>query len=326
MTPMNAYRNLSARIEGRFFRYIDKKHASSNTHELKQNRLYIFPTKRGWVFFLLNFTLWLLGTNYQNNLILGLTFLLAGIFVVAILHTYANLSGLNVVSTGCGTAHVGASLGFKIKLTRRARLSENLSLRFQHSDEVVTNVSVGVTESTLVEIPVATEKRGWMKPGRLLLESEYPIGLLRCWTWLNIDTQGLVFPEPLAVKEPQSIALDEDGTDEHPIKGGEDYTGLNPYNPGDAIKHIAWKVFARGRGLYTKEFSQNVSKEIWLDYSSIDGSGVENKLSGLCYWALEYEKADENYGLRLPGISIPPGKGDSHKYQVLRALACFDQK
>ena len=40
--------------------------------------------------------MWLLGTNYDNNLILALAFLLGSILITCILHTHASLAGLKV--------------------------------------------------------------------------------------------------------------------------------------------------------------------------------------------------------------------------------------
>ena len=46
--------------------------------------------------------------NYQNNMSFALTFLLATLFVVGVLHTYANLSGLTILvdaANGPGAPH-----------------------------------------------------------------------------------------------------------------------------------------------------------------------------------------------------------------------------
>ena len=55
------------------------------------------------------------------------------------------------------------------------------------------------------------------------------------------------------------------------------------------------------------------------------GQGVEQRLSHLCYWALEYEHRREDYGLRLPGKELAPGRGERHLEQVLTALAPLDR-
>lgn len=309
-----------------FYRWIDRRVKPATSHILTQQRLYIFPTFRGLVFAGLILLLWLLGTNYQNNMVLALAFFMVSLFIVTILHTYANLSGLRIRFESATSAFAGDDVEFVFSLEGKNATVENLEFRWQSSGYLVKNIDVGKSEKTLVSVPLRSAARGWLTPGRLLVKSEYPLGLLRCGTWLRWRVAALVYPRPLEVPEPPSIAVNEEGEVEHPIRGGEDFSHLTNYRPGDPINHIAWKPFARGKGLFIKEFSQTVSREIWLDFNAVAAADSETKLSGLCYWALEYELRDENYGLRLPGTVIPPGKGHEHKLEVMRALASFDRQ
>lgn len=43
-----------------------------------------------------------------------------------------------------------------------------------------------------------TERRGWLRPGRLRVESRFPLGLLVAWSWVDLRQQALVYPRPLA--------------------------------------------------------------------------------------------------------------------------------
>lgn len=310
-------------LQARFFAFLDRRYTSHNSHQLNRNKLFIFFTPKGSLFLSVALVLWLLGTNYQNNLVLGLAFFMSSLIVVCILHTYANLSQITISCKGASKVYAGSSVDFTFSLSTKRRSAESIDLKFKDGEESYSGLCLDQGEETLVKVPLLTNLRGWLEPGRLRVESEFPLGLLRCWTWLRFDTRALVFPEPLAVSEPQSVSIDDGGENERPIRGGEDYSGLNEYRPGDSIKHVAWKVYARGGGLHTKEFSQNVSREIWLNLQSIAGDDLEQRLSGLCYWALEYERREENYGLMLPGLVIPPSRGEAHQYKVLSALACF---
>jgi uncharacterized protein (DUF58 family) len=98
---------------------------------------------------------------------------------------------------------------------------------------------------------------------------------------------------------------------------------LRTYVPGDSIKHIAWKQFAQDKGLYTKEYQQFLSAEKWLDWYSLPHP-QEERLGGLCYWALHYEQQHIPYGLNLPGLQLQPDQGPNHLAAVLSALALFN--
>ncbi len=308
-----------------FLSWLDKRSLKQNHHKLTTKNLYIFPTRKGFMFLLFVLVLWLLGTNYQNNLILALTFLLISIFIVSILHTFANLSGLDLELKGASNAFVGENVHFTIAVQNNSnRASNGVSISWQGSGLASSDFDCEAKSLQRVHVDISAKRRGHIIPKRLLVECEYPLGLLRCWTWLTFDAHALAYPAPMNIDLSNSSIEDDDGDGEHPVKGGEDFSAFREYQPGDPIKHIAWKLYARERGLYTKEFSHNISREIWLDFFQVQSQDIELKLSALCYWALEFSQRDENFGLVLPGTKIAPNKGENHKARVLEALARFE--
>ena len=324
LSEKSFFATLKSAWQSRLFRFIDRRAVVKPKQGLTSKNLYIFPSGRGFLFLLIVLILWLLGTNYQNNLILGLAFFLASLFNAAIINTYKNMSALSISYQGAAKAFAGEEVMFRfmVDASAKRRVSEYVEFRWQNSDTSVPYYFDAGGEHN-IQVPLRSTKRGWLTPERLLIETYYPFGLLRCWTWLRWDASALVYPAPLETPMPANAVIDENGDGEHPLKGGDDYTGLRPYKEGDSLKHVAWKPYARDKGLFTKEFSQNLSRELWLDYDGVQGADVEQKLSGLCYWALQYHQQDEHYGLKLPGSDIPLGKGENHQVLVLSALATF---
>ncbi len=308
-----------------FFNWLDRRSPHRQHHSLTLKNLYIFPTRKGFMFLLFVTVLWFLGTNYQNNLILALTFLLISLFIVSILHTFANLAGLDITLKGAANAFAGESVKFFFAIENTSRRDSNgIALRWQETLLDASRCDSEQKTTQSISVPLEAERRGHLRPKRLLVESEYPLGLLRCWTWLNFDAHALVYPQPIELPLGSTAITDEKGDGEHPARGGEDFSAFHEYVPGDPIKHIAWKLYARDRGLFTKEFSQNISRELWLDYFHVGSNDVEQKLSALCFWALQFSAKDENFGLLLPGEKIAPNKGENHKARVLEALASFE--
>ena len=78
---------------------------------------------------------------------------------------------------------------------------------------------------------------------------------------------------------------------------------------------------ARGDDLLTKEFQATASAELWLDWMDARAPDPEARLSVLAHWVIETERLGQSYGLRLPGVSIPPGRGEAHRARCLEALA-----
>jgi len=311
-------------LQKRFFRYVDKHVEPATQHRLTRKKLYIFPSARGFALLFVLFLLWLLGTNYQNNLILALTFLLTSVFVVSILQTHSNLSGLLIEYVGATPTFAGEEVEFIFKLsTNSRRFAENLEIAWQAADDFVANIDVPADGTVTVHVPQKALKRGWQNPGRMLVQSHFPLGILRCWSWLNWEVAALIYPQPIEHNLLGSLRADSDVEGEHPTPGGEDYSGLREYRPGDPIKQIAWKRFAQERGVHVKEFSQNLSQERWLDFWDIPVAETETKLSVMCYWALQFSQRDEFFGLVLPNKTIEPSKGENHRRVVLEALAMY---
>ena len=65
--------------------------------------------------------------------------------------------------------------------------------------------------------------------------------------------------------------------------------------------------------------------ELWLDWRLLPlGIGLESRLSRLAGWVLAAERAGMQYGLRLPGVEVAPGRGDAHRADCLKALALYE--
>jgi len=89
------------------------------------------------------------------------------------------------------------------------------------------------------------------------------------------------------------------------------------------LKHMAWKVLARGGEAAVRSYTSLAAQPEWLDWSSLEGEEPEARLSQLCRWVLESDNAQRIYGLRIPGKEIPLGRGAAHRSACLRALAAF---
>ena len=310
-------------FQRRFWRWVQRRLPAQSPQTLDRFKLFIFPSLAGSSFLVMTLLLWLVGTNYENNLIIGLAFLLTSLFVVSILHTFSNLSGVTLRALGSAPAFFGEDAEVELLLSAEGRRQyENILLCWPGGSTAIVNL-LEIREARC-KLFVPTVARGWMDPGRLLVESFYPLGLLRCWTWLDLNVRILVYPKPIyGGKVPPSYAIIDDG-DIQADHGSEDFNGLKTYQPGESLRHIAWKQYARGQGLHTKDFTAYVDQRLWLDWDFFAGFDREARLSRLCYWVLEVSKTQHEYGLRLPGVEISPGKGLEHKHRVLKALALFE--
>ncbi len=312
---------LLSRLRRRFRAWVNSRIPPARTVTLNQKRIFIFPNRVGLFYGLCLLVMLLAAINFQSNLSYALTFLLTTLFIIAVLHTYSNLSALTIRAVHARPAFPGQQTEFEIQL-ERSRRKEHLGLYLKWPGSNARTVSLSDEDQLRVQLhaPVGKE-RGWYSPGRLLIESSYPLGLLRCWSWIDLDLHALVYPRPLPSAELPGLAAEHPDGASIPVEGSDDFYGFRDYREGDSLRQIYWKGLARGQSVQVKQYAAYADRSVWLDWEMFPGLGTEQRLSHLCYWVLEFDRLGDEYGLRLPGVNIPPDCGERHREQVLRALA-----
>lgn len=290
---------------------------------LDQRRIFIIPTLVGAAFALALLLMLLAAINYQNSLAYGLTFMLGAVFVVAILHTYRNLAGLTLEAGGAGAVFAGEHGRFRVRLVSSARPHRAIALGWSPATLQSLDVpALGVSEC---ELNLPTHQRGWLRPGRLRVESRFPLGILVAWSWVDLDQVLLVYPRPLVGELPLAAGAD-DRVDEQGSfaqgRGAEDFQGLKCYQPGESKRHVHWKAYSRGQGLLVKDFAALSGQEPVLDFEALGGD-VETRLSLLCHWVLHLSERQQPFALRLPGQVLATENDERHRDECLRALALF---
>jgi uncharacterized protein (DUF58 family) len=318
-------RGIRAQVRARFRQWVNRRIPPAREVTLDQRRIFIFPSRVGFFFGCCLLVMLIAAINFQNNLSYGLTFLLATLFIVATLHTYANLSGLTIRALRAAPAFSGQQTRFEFMVERsKQRHHYALYLKWPTSSEAL--VSLVADDSVMIALHMAVDKRGWFNPGRLLLESTYPLGLLRCWTWIDLDLRAMVYPRPLASADLPGLAADTPDGAAAMVVGNDDFYGFRNYRKGDSLRQVHWKGFAKGQGVLTKQYTAYADRSVWLDWDLFPGTGTEQRLSHLCYWVLEFDRCREEYGLRLPGVVIEPTVGEKHRDRVLKELALYGKE
>lgn len=325
-TPVSSKRSskLSSAWSRTIKKWLNNRMPPANSITLHQRNIFILPTREGIYFTFLIVFMVLAGINYQNSLIFALAFLLFSMLMVSILHTYRNLSGITLQNAGSKPAFAGDDVEFDVNLARSgARTYEALQLGWQKN--VATDADLLEEEQCMVSLFLPGKQRGILNPGRLLIQTRYPVGLFRAWSWVDLDMTALVYPRPVAAGQiPGALSSSGEG-DALQRDGVDDFYGFREYQSGDSLRHIAWKNYARSDDLLLKEFAAHVDRRIWVDWEYLTGDEIELRLSKLCYWVLQLAASRDEYGLRLPGIEIAPGRGLAHRNELLIQLATFGQ-
>lgn len=209
--------------------------ASSIT--LTQANIFIFPTKVGFAFAGLLVLMILLAINYQSSLVYGIAFVLGSVFLVTILHTFRNLSGLRIEFQSARAGFVGEDIEFSIRLVRpKGQGREGIQLGWPGG--IPQWGEIYSLEADTVRLYCKAGARGWMDPGRLLVETYFPLCLLRAWTWVDLGVRALIYPASEFTPLPAaSTGKRDEGVLIDP-RGSDDFTDIRAYSAGDPIKHL----------------------------------------------------------------------------------------
>lgn len=285
---------------------------------LEHRRIYILPTRYGCLFALMLMIMLLWSINYSNSMGFALTFLLGAVALNAMWRSHANLLALQVHPLPVAAVFAGQPARFTYRVANPdAQTRYGIALQGQYAD-------IPAQGSSQFTVTVAAQRRGLLKTGRLCIATRFPLGLFQAWSWLEFEQACIVYPKPHGGRPLPVRSADRcgSGVDESGI-GSEDYAGLRAYAPGDSPRHIAWKAAARGSGLLVKRFTEQVRPQLWLDWHLLVPDPIETRLSQLCQWVLKAEAEEREYGLRLPGLEVPPGKGQGQRRCCLEALALY---
>ena len=291
---------------------------------LVHRRVYIVPARLGWLFAATLVILLIGSINYSLSLGFALTFLLAGMGLAGMVHTARNLARIAISVGRAEPVFAGESAQFRLYLDggpgfdRPAILARHLVA----GSQLVVDVPAGGLAEVVLAVPAA--RRGWLPLGRVMLETRFPLGLFRAWSYIEPDARCLVYPQPERSALPPPSAEAAAGALRTQTTGNDDFAGLRGYQPSDSPRHVAWKAVARSDVMLTKQFTGEAAAELWLDWRLLPARmGPEQRLSRLAGWVLAAERAGAHYGLRLPGLEIAPRRGDSHSAACLQALALY---
>lgn len=310
-------------IQQKFKAWLGKRIPPSSTVTLDQRRIFILPSRYGFLYLALCMCILVGATNYEKNMLYALVFWLLGLFLVAILHSYANLSGLTITAIRAHPAFAGAHAEFELELSTAKRWGhDDVVLKWPGQEAVLSQVAP--KNPSRIIITHLSERRGWLRPGRLLIESVYPLGLLRVWTWIDLDVQALIYPNPIATRvQPAAMQLNAQGH-ESALGHHEEFHGFRNYQPGDALRHVMWRSLAKGQSLQTRLYQDYIDRRQWVDWQQFEGLDRESRLAKMCWLTLALARSDSHYGLQLPGLTLAPDRGEGHRDAVLKALALFE--
>jgi uncharacterized protein (DUF58 family) len=289
---------------------------------LQRRRLYIVPTRTGVAFGALLFMMLIAGLNYANSLALLVTFLLAGLALVAMHACHRNLLGLGVLELSSQDSFAGEQAALQLRLTN-STAQARLGIELEPEGHSSVTCTAPANDATLVTLHIATPRRGAVPIGRLRIMTTWPFGLFRAWTWLHVAHDLTVYPRPAGHRPLPLAAGSRSGTAPRESGEADEWATLRPFRDGDSPRQVAWKAYARGAPLLVKEYTASGGAERLFEFAALAGLDTEQRLSQLSRWIVKSAADGERFGLSLPRQLFDLDYGQAHRQRCLRALALF---
>lgn len=283
-------------------RYLARHLPSAPSVTLGQQQLFVFPTALGGVWLGLIALCYLLGTNYQNNLILLLAYWLLAVWLLAIVLAFRNLYQLALSTVADVDGQAEQAINVSICLSRAC---QGLYLQYPEMP------AIRLDSNTTMVLPALP--RGSYPLQRFKIWSVHPLGLIRCWTYPQLACRVWVYPKPQLVAELHA-------RDSMPQDSDDSIDGLRDYQTGDAMRRIDWPRLARQQRLVVRDFASSQAQ----DPTMLSASHCNEVLASHFAAVIRDAQASaQPIGMQLPHCQLGYGNSREHYQQLLRALAAW---
>ena len=311
---------LPRRLQIWFERWIERRGPTRPPLTLRYRQIFILPTRFGWLLGLLMFAMLMGSLNFNNNLGLLTTFIVAGLASNSMLIAFRNLNGLQVLRSAAEPVFAGQQATLLISLVNpsaRTRIGLEIALGSQRQ-----SLSLPPAQPGEACISLPTSHRGWMAPPRMRIQTRQPIGLFQAWSWFRPEQPLLVWPQPATNPPPlPDHAAELEGQDQQHQLEGDEFFSLRNWREGDPLHRVAWKASQRHDTLLARELRRPRSRQLMLDLDQAPGRDREERIRIVTAWTLQAFRQQRSWTLRLGPETLGPDQTEAHLHACLKALA-----
>lgn len=287
----------------------------------------------GYIFFLIAFLVLLAAFNTGTNL---LYLLLGGVISLILLSVF--LAGLNLrkISGQCEAppyAERGSPFYVQVRLENRKRLFPAIGLRLERGRK--SRKSLGFVmklpaqRAARLQLEEQFNRRGAHRLPTYRIVSGFPFGLFDRFQSIESQVEVLVHPRIHTVRT-VSFAQQSGARylARHASGDGDEYFGLREYQPGDDMRHIAWRISARMGEWMIREWARDNSRFVIFALDTARDAGVEDfderfedAVELAASLAVTMLHRHYSVGLACGGKIIEPAEGTAQERRILDWLA-----
>lgn len=241
-----------------------KRRWTEGMWQIRQSHIFIVPNRYGFYAGFLVLASFAMGYKVQNNFILlGVIFLFL-VFMLSLIASVRNIQGLQFEAHIEPYYFAGAPQFIRLTV-KKAQPAFNLQL-VGPSGPLVMNME---TAATSLMVPIGPFERGVHKVPPLKVETLFPFGIARAWSWLNPPGDIVVAPHPreqaVTIYPRGNPAMAQAAEQKRQQNNFADELGdLRDYQDSDAPSRIDWKRYAATRETMVREHGIDAQGELVL--------------------------------------------------------------
>jgi uncharacterized protein (DUF58 family) len=323
------WRLISKWILAKQHNWLQKRVPSKNIIKLNINNTFVLPSSFGWSCMGIIICLFVLGTNFQNNIILLLCYFLLAMVLLAVFHSYFFFIQHEIVFLDIAPDFENRQPYLPIQINSTLDYKGGTLIFSVDNGPSLKNVKQHNTQqfkSQSIKMPLPKYKRGFYKCPPIKLVATYGFGLFKCWTHLSPKLHFYVYPamqkSAMNLFRTNSDAQLAHSSDSQYVIS-DDLQGIREHQVTDPIHHVSWKHVAKGQGMLTKDFSESKGVSGWLRLQDLSHLDTEQALRCLCYHVQQLDKDQVQFGLDLGSTKILPQEGQAHLHKCLVQLAMY---
>jgi len=280
---------------------------------MKKANVYIMPTKLGFIYIAILFTIFLIGLTYTNNLTLLTAFIMLTYFITQMLKSNQIIKNVNLESINIKNDFSDNLISINAKIPNNENYKYIMCSIFENKTEYSPTKFNNSSSNILGQISL---KRKKYKINRVKFYSYGPSSLFYVWRYFKHETVIYVYPkrETKSLSDIYSQSLSQASINE------EEFSHHIPYVPGMSAKRIDWNVFARSEQLYWKKHIGSNNSDIIIDIENLEGD-FEGKLSHAAYLIDYLFKNNIKWTLKYKGKISESKTGINHHSYCLEILS-----
>lgn len=269
---------------------------------VSMRKVFVLPRRHGFMVGFATLGVFAIALRIQNNMLLLLAVALFILFLLSLVWAGRNLAGISVALQP-GQRLIAGQTG-EVNLVFRSVSPRHVVIATTETGQHKLDLGLGVAH---LAIPLNLDDRGRQAIPPLLIESDFPFGLARCWAWIS-PGDILVAPKPLEGFDrfcETSGRLSGDTANEE--ESGAD--SLAEWINGTPQTRVHWKRFAATGRLLIKTGDGAGGDRLMIDYARMRHLGHETALSTMCGAVLAAMRQQKGFVLMLPDRQINSTSG-----------------